>query len=230
MWRELGDLIRARSFFERLAAIDPEHPVLGQFEAQIGEKLSASAAAPTPAPAEAAPRAASEPAPAPARSEPAPARSEPAPAAPADESKIAELRAQLEEQEGKRHHEYVKTLVALADEVSDPAEKVELLLEAADLYVHKFVNQAEAVKTYEHVLAIDAREPVAHRVPAANVREATRLGEADRASDQAKAEQLEAGPARSAMFKEIAKLATERVKKPEVCIELWAVVLDNDAG
>ena len=27
---------------------------------------------------------------------------------------------------------------------------------------------------------------------------------------------------------EIALLATERVKKPEVCIELWADVLDND--
>src|SRR5262249_33592685 len=33
---------------------------------------------------------------------------------------------------------------------------------------------------------------------------------------------------RSAKFLEIARLATERVKKPEVCIELWNEVVEND--
>ncbi|HEY8946389.1 MAG TPA: tetratricopeptide repeat protein, partial [Polyangiaceae bacterium] len=42
------------------------------------------------------------------------------------------------------------------------------------------------------------------------------------------AELLEPGPARAHKFREIAALATERVKKPEVCIDLWNVVLDND--
>ena len=42
------------------------------------------------------------------------------------------------------------------------------------------------------------------------------------------AERLDPGPARAAQFLEIAKLATERVKKPEVCIELWQEVLQND--
>ena len=36
------------------------------------------------------------------------------------------------------------------------------------------------------------------------------------------------GASRAAKFLEIAKLATERVKKPEVCIDLWQEVLAND--
>src|SRR5450432_1078703 len=70
-WREQGDLIRARRFFERLARVDAAHPALQAFEAQIGEQLPAAApersVAPAavavsvaPAPVEAAP--ASEPA------------------------------------------------------------------------------------------------------------------------------------------------------------------------
>ena len=36
------------------------------------------------------------------------------------------------------------------------------------------------------------------------------------------------GAARAREFLEIAKLATERVKKPEVCIELWNEVIESD--
>ncbi len=42
------------------------------------------------------------------------------------------------------------------------------------------------------------------------------------------AERLGPGPERAAKFLEIAKLATERVKKPEICIELWQEVLSSD--
>src|SRR6202012_1183096 len=71
-------------------------------------------------------------------------------------AKIAELRAPPAQQEGtKRVNEYVKTLLPLAALVPDRAEKVSLYGKAADLYVSKFANQAEAVKAYESVLAID---------------------------------------------------------------------------
>ena len=43
------------------------------------------------------------------------------------------------------------------------------------------------------------------------------------------AEQLPLGGERAQKYKQIALLATEKVKKPEVCIDLWQVVLDNDA-
>ena len=39
-WRQLGNLMRARSWFEKLSAIAPEHPSLKAFELQIGHKLN----------------------------------------------------------------------------------------------------------------------------------------------------------------------------------------------
>ena len=38
-WKNVGNLIRARSSFERLSAVMPEHPQLRAFEAQIGEAI-----------------------------------------------------------------------------------------------------------------------------------------------------------------------------------------------
>ena len=42
------------------------------------------------------------------------------------------------------------------------------------------------------------------------------------------AENIPAGPERAQKFLEMAKLATERVKKPDVCIELWNEVIASD--
>src|ERR1700693_5413877 len=42
------------------------------------------------------------------------------------------------------------------------------------------------------------------------------------------AERMPPGPMRATKFLEIAKLATERVKKPELCIDLWQEVLHSD--
>src|SRR5262249_50545975 len=42
-WRQLGNLIRAREWFEKLAEIAPGHPALEAFEAQIGEKIGGGA-------------------------------------------------------------------------------------------------------------------------------------------------------------------------------------------
>ena len=44
-WREMGNLIRAKNVFARLASAHPDHPQLRAFEAQIGEKLGDGAAA-----------------------------------------------------------------------------------------------------------------------------------------------------------------------------------------
>src|SRR6476660_562593 len=43
------------------------------------------------------------------------------------------------------------------------------------------------------------------------------------------AERLPHGHERANRLLEIARLATERVKKPDVCIELWQEVLESDA-
>src|SRR6478609_2623222 len=253
-WRERGDLIRARRFFERLSRIEPANPALKAFEAQIGEQLGGAAAAraaePAPAPAKAAPVA--EPAPSSSADTPvapevavaaAVAASLTAPAATvaaaavaapvasavaADESLIASLREKLAQQEAaKRFNEYVKTLVALGDAVADLEEKADLYAKAADLYVTKFANQAEAVRAYEKVLEVDPNQPAAVGY-LREMYEKRRDWEKLIQLSMREASGLPTGSERAAKYKQIALLATDKVKKPEVCIDLWAVVLDND--
>ena len=249
-WRQLGNLIRARLSFERLSGVSPEHPQLRAFEAQIGETLSpgkpAAATAQTPAPNPVAPARTNDVAPpasdvptprAPLPAESAPplvgvgaveTASPPPPAPAVDEEKISELRQQAEKQESaKRYNEYVKTLLQLAALVPEADEKISLYSKAADLYVTKFANQAEAVKAYEAVLGIDPD----HAQAAEYLRqmyEKRRDWEKLLGLQRREAERMPAGAARAGRFLEIAKLATERVKKPEVCIELWQEVISND--
>lgn len=256
-WRELGNLIRARTVFERLSVVMPEHPQLRAFEAQIGEPLGKPApaaeqmmppsgvptpraqmekpTAPPPPEAGAAPVIADTveaPAVSPAPPEAAPVASPAPPAAAArpavDEAKIAELRATAEKQEAaKRYNEYVKTILALAAAVPDDAEKVSLYMKAADLYVGKFANQAEAVKAYEAVIALEPDNATAIDY-LRQMYEKRRDWEKLLGLQRREAEALPAGSERAAKFLEIAKLATERVKKPEVCIDLWKEVLASD--
>jgi len=189
-------------------------------------------AAPSPTPA-APPVAAPSPTPAAppvAAASPAPVSEPPPPPEPAavDEAKISELRQLAEKQEtAKRYNEYVKTILQLAALVPDRAEKVALFAKAADLYVSKFANQAEAVKAYEAVLAIDPDNTQSVEY-LRQMYEKRRDWEKLLGLQRREAERMPPGPARAAKFLEIAKLATERVKKPEVCIDLWREVLSND--
>jgi tetratricopeptide (TPR) repeat protein len=147
-----------------------------------------------------------------------------------DPGKVPELLALAEKQEAaKRYNEYVKTLLALAAAVPEPDEKVNYYLKAADLYATKFANQAEAVKAYEQVIVIDPDNQVSVEY-LRQMYEKRRDWEKLLLLQRREAERLSAGPARAAKFLEIAKLATERVKKPEVCIELWQEVLSSDAS
>ncbi|MCA9627067.1 MAG: tetratricopeptide repeat protein [Myxococcales bacterium] len=256
-WRQQGDLIRARGYFEQLAGVFPTHPALKAFEAQIGEELAPGDAGAVVAqaeadeelvveeagdetsaadqavdeagaPDEAALEVVEEELPAEELADVQEADDIPAEATGGDEAKIAELRDQLAKQEeAKRYHEYVKTLIELGDEVQDPVERVELYTQAADLYVNKFVNQAEAVKTYEKVLEVDPQNDGAIEY-LRGMYEKRRDWEKLIALQKSQADFLPAGPERTAAYKEMAQLATERVKKPDVCIDLWAVVLNND--
>ncbi|MBI5535063.1 MAG: tetratricopeptide repeat protein [Deltaproteobacteria bacterium] len=145
------------------------------------------------------------------------------------EIRIIELREQAQKQEAsKRFNEYVKTLVALAEIVPDVAEKVELNLKAADLYQTKFANQAEAIKAYERVLEAEPDNQSAiqyllqmyeKRRDWENLIRLRRL-EADRSDSPRE---------RTSAYLAIAKLATERLRKPEACIPLWQEVLNSDA-
>ena len=240
-WRELGNLSRARTVFERLSQVMPEHPQVRAFEQQIGESLAAKGPASSPA----APHVEStvmppltpEPEPEVPVASPAPPQAVASPSAPppaaasaalVDEAKIAELRATAEKQEAaKRFNEYVKTILQLATMVPDDVEKVSLYMKAADLYVGKFANQAEAVKAYEAVILIEPDNTIAIDY-LRQMYEKRRDWEKLLGLQRREADALPQGAERAAKFHEIAKLATERVKKPEVCIELWQEVLKSD--
>ncbi|MGA2449699.1 MAG: tetratricopeptide repeat protein [Polyangiaceae bacterium] len=145
-----------------------------------------------------------------------------------DAAKIAELRQQAEKQAAaRRYNEYVRTLTQLATMVPDARDKIAYYAEAADLYVSKFANQAEAVKAYESILSIDPNHSQAIDF-LRQMYEKRRDWERLVALQRREAERDPAGPRRAARFLEIARLATERVKKPEACIELWQEVLAGD--
>ena len=151
------------------------------------------------------------------------------PAAPSDDDmeKIAELRDAAIKQEGaKRFNELVRTLMSLADLVPNVDEKIDLYQRAADLFVTKFANQAEAIKAYEKVLEYDPGNRVAvdylmqmyekrrdwESLIALRRREADEMPEGDRVSE----------------YVAIAELATKRLRKPDICISLWDQVLAFD--
>ncbi len=83
------------------------------------------------------------------------------------------------------------------------------------------------MKAYEAVLAIDPDNVQAVDY-LRQMYEKRRDWEKLLGLQRREAERMRPGPQRAAKFLEIAKLATERVKKPEVCIELWREVSSND--
>jgi len=212
------------------AATPPQPPVAARgAEAPLSQVPTPRAPTPVestpPVPAAPPPAAAPPVAPEPA---PAPAAAPPAATDEGDAAKIAELRALADKQESaKRYNEYVKTLLQLASVVPELDEKVALYCKAADLYVSKFANQAEAVKAYEAVLAIDPDNAQAVEY-LRQMYEKRRDWEKLLGLQRREAERLPAGADRAGKFLEIAKLATERVKKPEICIDLWQEVLASD--
>src|SRR5262249_1582980 len=187
------------------------------------------AAAPAPPPPPAPEPAAASPEPPPVAAKPAAKPAAAAePLAEGDDAKIAELRSQADKQESaKRYNEFVRTLMQLASMVPNMAERVDLYQRAADLYISKFANQAEAVKAYEAILQIDEENAKAIDF-LRQMYEKRRDWEKLLGLQRREAERLPSGPARAGRLLEIAKLATERVKKPDVCIELWQEVINSD--
>jgi tetratricopeptide (TPR) repeat protein len=246
-WQELNDVERAKAYLRPLALLDPENPTTIAFRGQVGP-LETSKTEMTEVPVsltESLEQTKGEPTPVAASESESYAASayqadEPVAVAPPEnvmpaeqvrvenEEKINALREQLHQQEeGKRFSELVKTLMALGDELADPLERAELYMRAADLYVSKFVNQAEAVRAYEKVVECDPMNPVALDY-LRQMYEKRRDWEKLVALSLAQAREVEPGPERTSLFKDIAKLATERIKKPEVCIDLWNEVLSSD--
>jgi tetratricopeptide (TPR) repeat protein len=127
----------------------------------------------------------------------------------------------------KRWPDLISLLRKKASVVDTVAEKVALHLRVANLFLEKFQNQAEAIKAYEAILEIEPDNGEAigfvkqmyekrrdwEKLIAVNQREIDKLTDADE---------------RKVRRIEVAKLASEKMKKPSVSIDLWQKVLSDD--
>jgi tetratricopeptide (TPR) repeat protein len=135
------------------------------------------------------------------------------------------LVAQLEGSPNPRWPDIIALLRKKAAVVESPAEKVALQLRVANLYIEKFQNQAEAIKCYEAILEIDATnsEAIAYLKQMYEKRRdwerllAVLRQEVARIADPAE---------QARRWAEVAKLATEKLKKPAISIDLWRKVLE----
>ncbi len=123
-----------------------------------------------------------------------------------------------------RWPELISLLRKKAAVVEKPRDKVALHLQVANLYLEKFSNQAEAIKSFETILELDASNPdaIAYLKQMYEKRRdwdklvAVHRQEIGRVSDPGE---------RHRRWVEVAKLATDKLKKPAVCIDLWQKVL-----
>ncbi|MDX2023641.1 MAG: tetratricopeptide repeat protein [Deltaproteobacteria bacterium] len=108
--------------------------------------------------------------------------------------------------------------------VATVPEKIALHLRIANLYIEKFSNQAEAIKAFEAVLDLDSSN-------ASALDYLKQMYEKRRDWDKllkiqlAEIERLTNPSERAARLLEVAKLASERLKRAPVSIDLWERVL-----
>ena len=143
--------------------------------------------------------------------------------------KLAELDEQLAKfEQQRRWSDVIRTMLAKAQVVRDPAQKVELLSQAGRMYLERSSNQAEAIRCFEGVLEHDPH----------NLEALQRLKELyERRRDwerlvrtmEREAELLDPAD-RTLRYVEMAQLASQRLRKPDICIELWRKVLDHEPG
>src|SRR5690348_10147599 len=73
-----------------------------------------------------------------------------------EQAQLKTLDENLAKFEGlKRWSDVIKTIIAKADLLKDPTERVGLYARAGELYIEKSSNQAEAIKCYAKVLELD---------------------------------------------------------------------------
>lgn len=146
---------------------------------------------------------------------------------PEQQAQLAELDEAIEKYgQQKRWTDVIRSMISKAEILVDPVQKVELLAEAGRMYLDKSSNQAEAIKCFEAVLDHDPENLEAieqlkemyekrrdwESLVRVRQRAARLMDEADRLFE----------------YVEIAQLATQRLRKPELCIELWKEVVSED--
>ena len=124
-----------------------------------------------------------------------------------------------------RWPDYIRLLAQKIDYVKDKEQKLAIALEVAKFYLEKFNNQGEAIKYYEKALEIDRNNEQA-------VQYLLQMYEKRRDWEKYISLSLNRlGDDLAGNFDELlklAKLADERVRKPNVSMQLWEKVLTVD--
>ncbi len=148
---------------------------------------------------------------------------------PPDPDRLRELDETAAKFEGqKRWQDLIKTLQAKSEILDDRDERVALHERIAGIYLERFSNQAEAIKANEHILDIDPE----------NARAIDYLKSMyEKRKDWDKLlrilrREVAAAPASQQLdqYLGLARFVTEKVKRPEVCTEMWEEVLARDPG
>lgn len=142
-------------------------------------------------------------------------------------AKLEELDAKITKFEGQRRWvDVIRTMLAKVDLLEDVGDKLPLMIAAGSLYLERSNNQAEAIKCFERVLEFEEQNTEAlHQLKALYEKRrdwVRMLGIMEREADLLPVDrQLE-------RFAEMAQIAMERVRKPDVCAQLWKRVVDLD--
>ncbi|MDO9019269.1 MAG: hypothetical protein Q8S73_07535 [Deltaproteobacteria bacterium] len=148
---------------------------------------------------------------------------------PPDPERLRELDEAAAKFEGqKRWQDLIKTLQAKVELLDDKYERVAVLERIAGIYLERFSNQAEAIKANEQILDVDAE----------NARAIDYLKSMyEKRKDWDKLlrilrREVAAAPASQQLdqYLGLARFVTEKVKRPEVCTEMWEEVLARDPG
>lgn len=118
---------------------------------------------------------------------------------------------------------YVRALAELGEALPASDEKAECWANAAEIYTSRFANEAEAVAAYEKVLDVVPNHGVAGEY-LAQAYERRRSYDKLVALRSRRAETLQ-GAAKLAACKEVARLASDRLARPELAVQLWEAVL-----
>ena len=146
-------------------------------------------------------------------------------AVPGHEPSLTELIGLYER--NNRTTEQIGLLQSKVELTESKRQKVAILSDVATLYLEKFRNQAEAIKAYEAILEIAPHHPASLQFLKENY---GKRREWEKLIDVYKREieTLEGREARLAAFKEVAQIASEKMRDPDPSIELWLEALKRD--
>ncbi|MCB9555099.1 MAG: tetratricopeptide repeat protein [Deltaproteobacteria bacterium] len=131
----------------------------------------------------------------------------------------------LQYEKMNRWSDLISTLRKKAEATPDAAEQVAIWERIAAIYVDRFSNQAEAIKAYERIVEIDPTHDQAVgqlKEMYERRRDWDKLIELyNREIDLIDDEQL-----RAERYLEVARLASTKLKRPQISMELWSKVID----